>query len=342
MVSGLPRRSRRQRRRLSSVLGATVAVAVRGQTCGEEAYFCASSGKCVAKDASCLHVEEAEPSCGLEMHGASFDLSGLRKTDDYAVAVEKTTTVLQFGVCSDAATPAACLDDEATPGAAFAVTNDETCARVGGSILSVTTRPLNASDPTRGLALTYGAADDGDRCENTHYALTLELRCWPPAVDDDEVRTASQDDCRFFVEMRTAAACPLQCERGGSKGEPCSGSGDCVYDPVHGARCDCHGDAAGAACDRHREKSDEWIWTSTAVVAVVFLGAAYAILHRCRALRRARANEIDLYNHYVRYRSVADEDDGLELMRDSSARFVDDDDDRSDDGRGGKPVYLQL
>ena len=274
-------------------------------------YFCFSSAKCVVDSDVCEDlVTTAMPSCSFNASGASFDLSKLRKTkafEDYETEVDEVSLV--FGVCSNAATPKNCVSQESLPAAAFAVYGD--CHRLAGAIReSFTPSLLNASDPSRGVSLRYEKGQPCDFLDKT-YSLRVDIQCWPAAINYEMVSATQLDPCSYVVVMRSAESCPRECQRG-MQGAVCSGRGTCVSDRLKGVHCDCRGNAFGAACERgspfsHNDDDDQ-LWKSFALFAV-FFGALALIFQRCRAIRRARANEMRF-----RYRpGLLREDDGLEL-----------------------------
>ena len=193
-------------------------------------FYCGSSGRCTHDWDQCEDgLGESSASCALdyEYEGvvASYDLSPLRiRTGDVDYEANATTKAnVIFNLCSNAATPRACVNTtggdgvaRSTPAAAFAVFDDdgdgghERCARLSGSAYAGDTfaaralfEDVEGGKPTRGVALDYGG---GDICAKTGKAatFTVAVLCDPTATAAAPLAAATvrDDGCGFAAVAR--------------------------------------------------------------------------------------------------------------------------------------------
>ena len=105
---------------------------------------------------------------------------------------------------------------------------------------------FDGTDPSRGVAITYG---NGDACPGTKSrALRLWLECDPDAknIPDQELVTETSG-CFYEIFLKSAFGCPLQCPV--TTAGLCSNHGLCAFDSgQQRSKCFCNGGFSGSDC----------------------------------------------------------------------------------------------
>jgi len=249
--------------------------------------------------------------CTYEHMNATYDLSPLLKiggayhvSDEYDGAHSTRNYTYAMNVCGAVdprELPASCADKG--EGNAWQVSSDDAyCYRLGATATAFS--PLDATDPSRGVRLTYAGGEACGALGPRTFALDLVCKDRMANIPDrfhEYVEELTSTPCQYEMELETIYACPRQCEIGRSSAGDlrlCSGNGVCAYDAALGSpACFCYGDYDGSDCSTIQTKkacgAEAAVATGT-IIGLVFISLFLAIIFAAVAflLRETRRNNV--------------------------------------------------